>query len=57
MRWLEDVESDLKKMKVKGWKEKMRNREQWRRLQRRPRLTQGCSAEEEEKKIISNLLL
>jgi hypothetical protein len=29
MRWLDDVESDLKKMKVKGWKEKM-NREQWR---------------------------
>jgi hypothetical protein len=29
MRWLDDVESDLKKMKVKGWKEKMRNREQW----------------------------
>jgi hypothetical protein len=31
MRWLDDVESDLK-MKVKGWKEKMRNREQWRLL-------------------------
>jgi hypothetical protein len=30
MRWLDDVESDLKKTKVKGWKEKMRNREQWR---------------------------
>jgi hypothetical protein len=30
MRWLDDVESDLKKMKVKGWKEKMRNREEWR---------------------------
>jgi hypothetical protein len=30
MRWLEDVESDLTKMKVKEWKEKMRNREQWR---------------------------
>jgi hypothetical protein len=28
MRWLHDVESDLKKMK--GWKEKMRDREQWR---------------------------
>jgi hypothetical protein len=24
------IYSDLKKMKVKGWKEKMRNREQWR---------------------------
>jgi hypothetical protein len=30
MRWLVDVESDLKKMKVKGWKENMRDREQWR---------------------------
>jgi hypothetical protein len=30
MRWLGDVGSELKKMKVKEWKEKMRNREQWR---------------------------
>jgi hypothetical protein len=30
MRWLDDVENGLKKMKVKGWIEKMRNREQWR---------------------------
>jgi hypothetical protein len=30
MRRLDDVESDLKKMEVKGWKEKMRDREQWR---------------------------
>jgi hypothetical protein len=30
MRWLDDAESDLKKMKVEGWKEKKRNREQWR---------------------------
>jgi hypothetical protein len=29
-RWLDDVESDLKKKKVKDWKEKMRNKEQWR---------------------------
>jgi hypothetical protein len=30
MRWLDDVESDLKKIEVKGWKEKMRDGEQWR---------------------------
>jgi hypothetical protein len=30
MRWLDDVENDLKKMEVKGWKERMRDREQWR---------------------------
>jgi hypothetical protein len=30
MRGLDDVESDLKKMEVKGWKEKLRDREQWR---------------------------
>jgi hypothetical protein len=29
MRWPDDVENGLK-MKVKGWTEKMRNREQWR---------------------------
>jgi hypothetical protein len=29
-KWLDDVESDLKKMEVKGWKEKMRDREEWR---------------------------
>jgi hypothetical protein len=28
MRWLDDAESDLKKMEVKGWKEKMRDGEQ-----------------------------
>jgi hypothetical protein len=32
MRWLDDVESGLKKMEVKGWEEKMRDREQWRLL-------------------------
>jgi hypothetical protein len=30
IRWQDDVERDLKKMEVKGWKEKMRDREQWR---------------------------
>jgi hypothetical protein len=30
MRWLNDVESDLKKMYVKEWKDKMRDTEQWR---------------------------
>jgi hypothetical protein len=30
MRCLDDVESDLMKMEMKGWKEKMGYREQWR---------------------------
>jgi hypothetical protein len=30
MRWLDDVERGLKKMEVKGWKEKKRDRKQWR---------------------------
>jgi hypothetical protein len=28
MRWLDNVESDLKKTEMKEWKEKMRDREQ-----------------------------
>jgi hypothetical protein len=30
MRWLDDVESDQKKRKIRGWKKKMRERERWR---------------------------
>jgi hypothetical protein len=30
MIWLDDVESDLKKMEVKGWIYKMGDREHWR---------------------------
>jgi hypothetical protein len=30
MRWPDDVQSDMKKIKAKGWKEKMRHRERWR---------------------------
>jgi hypothetical protein len=41
MRWIDDVESDLKKMKVKGWKEKMRNREQWRLVVREAKAHPG----------------
>jgi hypothetical protein len=44
VRWLDKDESDLKKMKVKRWKEKIRDREQWRLAVMRPRLTWGCSA-------------
>jgi hypothetical protein len=29
MSWPDDVESDLKKMKVKGWIEKLRNSGDW----------------------------
>jgi hypothetical protein len=44
-RWLDDFESDLKKMKMKGWKEKTRNREQWRLVLEEAKATQDCSAE------------
>jgi hypothetical protein len=44
LRWLDDVVADLKVMKIKKWKEKMKESNgDW--LLRRPRLTQGCSAE------------
>ena len=45
MRWLDDVENDLTKMKVKGWLEKMRNREQWRLVVEEATAPQGCSTE------------
>jgi hypothetical protein len=44
MRWLDDVESDLKKMEVKGWKEKMRDREQWRLVLEEEESSAECQA-------------
>jgi hypothetical protein len=41
MRSSYDVESDLKKMKVKGGKEKMRNKEQWRLVVEEPKAPRG----------------
>jgi hypothetical protein len=42
MRWLEEVENDLKRMKVTRWKEKMRrNREQWRLVVREAKAHPG----------------
>jgi hypothetical protein len=46
MRWLDDVESDLKKMEAKGWKEQMRDRKQWGLVVEEAKaLTHGCSAD------------
>jgi hypothetical protein len=42
---MDDVESDLKKMEVKGWKEKMREREQWKLAVEEAKAHQGCSAD------------
>jgi hypothetical protein len=32
IRWLEDVTADLRRMRIKGWMEKARYRDQWRRI-------------------------
>jgi hypothetical protein len=43
LRWLEDVHDDLRKMKVKGWGGKMKNREEWRQIAQEAKLTLSCS--------------
>jgi hypothetical protein len=45
MRWLDDVESDLKNVTVNEWAEMMRDTEQWRLIVERTMLVQGCSSE------------
>jgi hypothetical protein len=32
IRWLEDVIADLRRMGIRGWMEKARNMNQWRRI-------------------------
>jgi hypothetical protein len=42
---LDDGESDLKKMEVKGWKEKTRDSKQWRLVVEKAKVHPGCSAD------------
>jgi hypothetical protein len=41
LRWLEDVEKDLREMKVKGWRQKSIDREEWVSVVRGSRLSEG----------------
>lgn len=46
-RWQEDVEEDLKHLGVKNWRQKARDREEWRKLLRQAKAQLlGCSARE-----------
>ena len=40
-RWMDDVEEDLKRLKVKNWKRKARNREEWAKISKEARVLQG----------------
>jgi hypothetical protein len=42
------LEEDRRVMQVGRWWEKVRSKEEWRRIVRGPRPTPGCNAEEEE---------
>jgi hypothetical protein len=43
-RWQENVMEDLKKLKVKNWKEAAKDRRTWRDFVVRRKPTKGCSA-------------
>ena len=46
MRWLEDVEKDLREMKVKRWRQKAVDREEWASIIKEAQLSEGRTAEE-----------
>jgi hypothetical protein len=41
MRWLDDVEEDLRKMRISGWREKARRRDEWKSVLRKDKVLQG----------------
>jgi hypothetical protein len=41
MRWLDDVEEDLRKMRISGWKGKARSRDEWKSVLREVKVLQG----------------
>jgi hypothetical protein len=41
MRWIDDVEEDLRKMRIGGWRGKGRRREEWKSVLREVKVLQG----------------
>jgi hypothetical protein len=41
MRWLDDVEEDLRKMRISGWRGKARGRDEWKSVLRKVKVLQG----------------
>jgi len=55
LRWLEEVEEDLKKMKVRNWREKCKDRGLWNKIVKQAKNPPGVVApieEEEEDQIV-----
>ena len=41
LRWLDQVEEDLKKMKVRNWREKCKDRRLWKKIVKQAKTYQG----------------
>jgi hypothetical protein len=41
MRWLDDVEEDLRIMRISGWRRKARRRDEWKSVLREVKVLQG----------------
>jgi len=46
LRWLEDVEKDLREVKVKRWRQKAVDREEWASVIKEAKLSEGRRDEE-----------
>jgi transcription termination factor 2 len=41
VRWLNDVQEDLRKLGIEGWRRKVQNRDQWRRIAQEAKVQVG----------------
>jgi hypothetical protein len=46
LRWLDDVENDLRVMKVKRWRKKAQNREEWASVIKKAKVLKGWQSQE-----------
>jgi hypothetical protein len=54
-RWIEDVEEDIQRMGIRGWRKLCKERTEWERITEKAKPTVDCNASKRRRRTISHL--
>jgi hypothetical protein len=55
LRWMDQVEEDLKRMRITGWRVKEEDREEWSRIVEQTKTPQGCRVDRRRRRMLGSV--